>query len=110
MARGALRNPAEWLFDWLPAGGGCVAHRAAAPRLALDVLDRRVAGAARALHPHESAGVGGVEGASRRQLRRNVLGHRRSGARVPLPRAADDLHDVSLTRDAGFVSRFSEAR
>ena len=45
---------------------------ASASRLALDVLARRAARAARALHPHEGSGVGGVEGASRRQLRRDA--------------------------------------
>src|SRR5438552_6521063 len=42
-------------------------------RLALDVLARCIAGASRAVHPHEGAGIRGLARASRRYSCRNVL-------------------------------------
>ena len=60
---------------------------------------------------HEGAGVGGVEGASRRQLRRDVRAPCADTRRgFALPRPADDVHDVPLARDAGSLSRFPQAR
>src|SRR4029077_10637495 len=61
VARSAQRGMAERVFEWLFAGGGCGAIFAASMGLARDVLGRSFAGAAGALYPVQSAGVGSME-------------------------------------------------
>src|SRR5207253_5469206 len=108
MAGRALRNPAERLLDRLPPGGDRIAHRAADSRLAVDVLARRAAGGTRPLHPDESAGVGGLARASARGLRLDRARRVEALQALRVPRAADDVHDVPLARDAGPLPRFPQ--
>ena len=76
--------------------------------MAPDVLDWRIARAARALHPHKGSGVGSLEAKSRRQHGPSPA-HRGAGMEaLPLPGRAYDLHDVHVARHAGFVSGLPE--
>ena len=106
LARNSLRHPAERLFDRLPAGGDCGAFCAADVGLAADVLAGRHAGAAGVLHQRARAGIGSVEAASRAVDGRGPRDRRHAVEELSLSRAADDVHDVSLARHAGPLSRF----
>src|SRR5438045_2494556 len=73
-----------------------------------DRFGRRGAGAARALHQIESAGVGSVAREARGDDGRHVPQRERSRERIRVSRAADDVHDVPVARHAGPLSRFPE--
>ena len=109
MARHSFRNFAERLFDGLFAGGDRGAICAARVGMAADVLAGRLAGAAGALYQRARAGIGSVEAASRAIDGRGSQDRRHAVEELSLSRAADDVHDVSLARHAGFVSGFSAA-
>src|ERR1700721_3772419 len=67
LARNFERDFTERLFHRLSARCACGTFSSAGLGMAPDVLDWRIARAARALHPHEGSGVGSLEAKSCRQ-------------------------------------------
>src|SRR5207245_8306258 len=93
----------------LPAAVSILRVDVPGQRLAPDVLPRRAAGAAVALHPREGEGIGRLARAQDRlghlpQIAAEVL------AAVRLPRAADDDDELHVARHAGHVSDASRHR
>jgi MFS family permease len=92
--------PERWrgvLSGVLQSGVVC----AAGLGMAGDVLDRRRAGAAGFVHPLQRARIGGLEAASRSQLRGDPQGDGQPLEAICLSRRPDDADDVSLPRLAG---------
>src|SRR5438552_2733847 len=104
VARNLKRDFAERLFNWIFTGSNRGAISSAGMGMAADVLDRRIAGLARAVHQDQSSRVGGVEAASGGLDRRSSAASGRTMAAIPVPGAADDVHDVSFAWNAGSVS------
>ena len=98
------RHFAEWLFDRILARRDCGTIFAPDVGMAANVLDRRVACAASALHPDESTGVGSLEATSCCFYWRSIACRCGAMAAVPLFGSVDDIHDVLVARDTGFVS------
>src|SRR5215475_3699363 len=107
MARNSERDSTERLFDRVSAGGDRGAISAAGVGMARDVLGRRAARAAGAIYKDQGAGVGGLEAAPRSEHGRSVAYCRARMETIRVSRRTDDVHDVSVARHAGFVSRLS---
>ena len=104
VARNFEWNFAEWLFDRLFTGGDCRTIFVAALGMAADVLDRRVARASGAVYKKQSSGVRSVEATPRGFYRGSVASGCRVVAKISVSGPADDVHDIPVARNAGFVS------
>src|ERR1700690_212092 len=108
MARCSFWCLAKWLLGWLSSCGFGGVVGAARMGMAGYVLGGWSTRAARLLHTIEGQGVGSLETTSCPNGGRNHSCGQRPLENLFLSRAADDAHDVSLSRDAGFVSRLLE--
>jgi MFS family permease len=74
--------------------------------LAMEAAPPKWRGILSGILQNESAGIGGMEAASRRNHGARVARCSATLAAFSLSRPVDDLHDVSFPRHAGSVSRF----
>src|SRR5690349_944675 len=102
-ARRFERTAAERLsYRESSCGTGCQDDFAALG-LAAGLLGWRAPRAACALHPHQGAGIAGVEREPRGDNGPSFANSRTRLETVLVPRGANDVHDVLVARHAGFV-------